>query len=170
LEEFGDFQCPPCAALSEPLNQLSHDFPQLRIVFRNFPLPNHKHAIEAARAAEAAGRQNKFWEMHDLLYREQATWATASAVPALFNDYALKIGCDVQQFQKEMDSQSIAEVIKADAEEGTRLGVKNTPTIFINNAMVAVPDLEPDHLRAAIESAFRAAEKSSAEKEGHPTR
>src|SRR5689334_3392723 len=69
IEEYGDFQCPPCGLLAEPLNQIVHDFqPDVRLAYRNCPLPVHQHAREAAVAAEAAGLQGKFWEMHDLLY------------------------------------------------------------------------------------------------------
>src|SRR5205814_4081468 len=79
--EFGDFQCPPCANLSEPINQLERDYrSRLRIVFRHFPLPNHQHAREAALASEAASLQGRFWEMHDLLYREQSVWSKAQDV------------------------------------------------------------------------------------------
>src|SRR5207253_3753422 len=68
LEEFGDFQCPPCGILSGPINQLEQDYrPRLRVIFRHFPLVTHAHALEAAVAAEAAGAQGRFWEMHDLL-------------------------------------------------------------------------------------------------------
>src|SRR5213075_48003 len=64
--EFGDFQCPPCANLSEPINQLERDYrSRLRVVFRHLPLANHQHAREAALASEAAGLQGRFWEMHD---------------------------------------------------------------------------------------------------------
>jgi protein-disulfide isomerase len=71
LEEFGDFQCPPCGALSEPLNELERDYKaKMRFVFHQFPLVNHANAKPAAYAAEAAGLQGRFWEMHDLLYRE----------------------------------------------------------------------------------------------------
>src|SRR3954468_2689656 len=72
LEEFGDFQCPPCGRFSEPINDMVRDYKdKLRIVFREMPLPMHQHAGAAAQAAEAAGLQGKFWQMHDLLYREQ---------------------------------------------------------------------------------------------------
>lgn len=152
LEEFGDFQCPPCGALSEPLNQLSHDFPQLRIVFKNFPLPVHQHADEAARAAEAAALQDKFWKMHDLLYREQAVWSKVVDFRSLANEYAVTIGCDVEQFKKDMESESVAAAVKADQDEGTKLGVKNTPTIFLNNNMVPPPALDPKDLRGAVEA------------------
>ena len=72
LEEFGDFQCPPCRGISSFLDELLKDHqPHLRLVFHNFPLRQHRYARDAALAAEAAGAQGKFWEMHDVLYREQ---------------------------------------------------------------------------------------------------
>src|SRR6202030_4568028 len=76
LEEFGDFQCPPCGKLSEPINQLQKQY-NLRVIFREFPLPVHAHAREAACAAEAAGMQGRFWQMHDLLFREQPVWSNS---------------------------------------------------------------------------------------------
>ena len=155
LLEYGDFQCPPCGILSEPINEISHEFPKLRVVFKNFPLPMHQHAYDAARAAEAAGLQGKFWQMHDLLYKEQATWAKASDARALFNKYAGTIGCDVERFEKDVDSEAVAALIKADQDEGTKLGVKNTPTVFLNNAMVPVASLDPKDLRAAVEAALQ---------------
>src|SRR3989442_1237851 len=83
LEEFGDFQCPPCAKLSEPINELQKQY-NLRVIYREFPLSNHAHAREAAFAAEAAGRQGRFWQMHDLLYREQAVCSKSTDARALF--------------------------------------------------------------------------------------
>jgi len=72
LEEFGDFQCPPCGSISSFLDELVKEYdPHLRIVFRNFPLEMHEHARDAALAAEAAGLQGRFWEMHDVLYRSK---------------------------------------------------------------------------------------------------
>lgn len=155
LEEFGDFQCPPCGILSEPLNQMARDLPQLRIVFKHFPLPMHPHANEAARAAEAAGRQGQFWKMHDLLYREQAAWSKAADARALFRQYAGMIGCDVAKFETDIDSEPIAALIEADHEEGAKLGVQNTPSIFLNDTLVPPASLAPTDLRAAVESALR---------------
>lgn len=155
LEEFADFQCPPCGLLSEPLGKLSHDFPQLRFVFRNFPLPMHQHANEAARAAEAAGQQGRFWEMHDVLYREQPIWSKAPDALSLFSDYAESVGCNVEQFKKDMATGPVAARVETDRSEGARLGVKNTPTIFLNNTEISPANLNPPDLRAAIEKAFR---------------
>jgi protein-disulfide isomerase len=98
LEEFGDFQCPPCGALHPMLKTLQQEFgPRLRLIFREFPLvPAHQHALAAARSAEAAGMQGKFWEMHDLLYDNQKLWSNAIDVRPIFEDYATKIGLDLE--------------------------------------------------------------------------
>ena len=89
LEEFGDFQCPPCGQFAVFVEELLREYDsRLRVVFRNFPLPAHEHAREAALAAEAAGFQGKFWEMHDTLYREQSSWSKAPNARELFESYA----------------------------------------------------------------------------------
>src|SRR5207249_2632589 len=133
LEEYGDFQCPPCGLLSEPINQLEQEFrPNLRVVFRNYPLATHAHAREAAIAAEAAGLQGKFWEMHDLLYREQAVWSKAADAPTLFNSYAGMLGLNLDRFKKDMDSDQVKTRVASDQKRGVELGVKSTPTIFVN--------------------------------------
>src|SRR5437899_3334453 len=100
LEEFGDFQCPPCGLLSDPINQLEKDYHnRLRVIFRHFPLATHQHAHEAALAAEAADVQGRFWEMHDLLYHEQAVWSKSTDARTLFNSYAGMLGLKVEQFK-----------------------------------------------------------------------
>src|SRR5213595_3510562 len=96
LEEFADFQCPPCGSFASFGEELLKQYDsRLRIVFRNFPLAPHEHAREAAQAAEAAGLQGHFWEMHDVLYREQAVWSKASHPRALFQAYAGTLGLNV---------------------------------------------------------------------------
>ena len=156
LEEYGDFQCPPCGRLAEPLQQLEKDYgPRLRVIFRNFPFTIHEHAFEAAHAAEAAGLQGHFWEMHDLLYREQAAWAKSKDVQSLFEGYAGMIHLDVPRFKKDMASERVKEKVEADQKRGQALGVKNTPTIFINQQEVPPSSLNPTALRAAIDAALR---------------
>jgi protein-disulfide isomerase len=156
LEEYGDFQCPPCGRLAEPLQQIEKDYgSRLRVIFRNFPFTIHEHAHEAAYAAEAAGLQGRFWEMHDLLYREQATWAKSKEVQTLFEAYAGMIHLDVERFQKDMASERVKEKVESDRKRGEALGVKNTPTIFINNESVPPTSLNPTALRAAIDAAVR---------------
>ena len=157
LEEFGDFQCPPCGALSEPLNQLAHDFPRLRIIFRHFPLAVHQHAMDAALAAEAAGMQGRFWQMHDILYRDQAIWSQSTDVRGLFSSYAGMLGLKLDRFQKDMTSNEATERIKSDQREAGKLQVTNTPTIFLNNRAVPPASFNATDLRRAVEAAMKEA-------------
>ena len=155
LEEFGDFQCPPCGKFSEFVEELLKEYnSRLRLVFRNFPLSGHEHAREAALAAEAAGLQGKFWEMHDTLYREQETWTKAPNVRELFESYAGTIGLDVNQFKKDMDGDKARERVDSDRALADFLGVKATPTLFINNRPVDPKDKNPEGVRAAINAAL----------------
>ena len=155
LEEFGDFQCPPCGKFSEFVEELLKEYnSRLRLVFRNFPLSGHEHAREAALAAEAAGLQGKFWEMHDTLYREQETWTKAPNVREVFESYAGTIGLDVDQFKKDMDGDKARERVDSDRALADFLGVKATPTLFINNRPVDPKDKNPEGVRAAINAAL----------------
>jgi protein-disulfide isomerase len=157
LEEFGDFQCPPCGGLSGPISQIEKDYsPRLRVIFRQFPLPAfHPHAQEAAFASEAAGMQDRFWEMHDLLYREQSVWSIASDPQAMFNAYAGMLGLNLDRFHKDMESEQVKARVVADQERGNTLGVTATPTIFINDRAVPPPALNPVGLRLAIDAAMQ---------------
>jgi len=156
LEEYGDFQCPPCGGLEAPLQQIERDYASsLRVIFRNFPFTNHEHAHEAAYAAEAAGLQGRYWEMHDLLYREQALWATTKDVQPLFDSYAGMIGLDLERFKKDAGGEQVKAKVESDRKRGEELGVKNTPTIFINNQSVPPTSLNPTALRAAIDAAVK---------------
>jgi protein-disulfide isomerase len=156
LEEFGDFECPPCGMLSLPLNQIEHDFqPHVRIIFRHFPLDAHQNALPAALAAEAAGMQGRFWEMHELLYKEQPAWSKAADAPALFNSYAGILGLDIERFKKDMANPETTQLIKKDQQDGIELGVRNTPTIFLNGKEVPPPSLGPDKLRKLVDEAIK---------------
>lgn len=156
LEEFGDFQCPPCAMMSTSLQQLEKEYgAKLRVIFRHFPLASHAHAREAALASEAAHLQGRFWEMHDLLYREQAAWSKAPDVPLLFGAYAGKLGLDVERFKKDMQSPETNARVKADQEHGTSRGVTSTPTLFLNNTVLPATSLNPPALHTAIDEALK---------------
>ncbi|PYK92846.1 MAG: disulfide bond formation protein DsbA [Verrucomicrobia bacterium] len=156
LEEFGDFQCPPCGALEGPLRQIERDYASsLRVIFRNFPFTNHEHAHEAAYAAEAAGLQGRFWEMHDLLYREQSVWAKSSDVQSLFDAYAGMIGLNLERFKKDVSGEQVKAKVEEDRKRGEVLGVRNTPTIFINDESVPPTSLNPSALRAAVDAAVK---------------
>ena len=163
LEEFGDFQCPPCGQFAGFAEELLREYDsRLRVVFRNFHLPAHEHAREAAVAAEAAGFQGKFWEMHDTLYREQAAWSKAPNARELFESYAGTLGLNMDQFKKDMDSDKARERVDSDHALGDFLGVKVTPTLFINNRPVEPQEKNPEGLRAAINAALEEKSKSGA--------
>src|SRR5947208_3084446 len=163
LEEFGDFQCPPCGSFATFSEQLLKEYDsRLRIVFRNFPLPAHEHAREAALAAEAAGLQGRFWEMYDVLYREQVFWSYAPNTRQLFESYAGTMGLNLDQFRKDMDGEKAKERVDSDRARGDSLGIKVTPTLFINNQPVEPKDKNPEGVRAAINAALEAKSKSGA--------
>ncbi len=154
LVEFGDFQCPPCATLADPINKFEREYAsRLRVVFRHLPLANHQHAREAALASEAAGLQGRFWEMHDLLYREQSVWSKAQDVRVLFNAYAGMLGLNIDRFRKDMESEQAKARVKSDEHQAAALGLANTPTIFINDRRVPPARLNPSGLRIAINAA-----------------
>ena len=160
LEEFGDFQCPPCARLSEPINQLQKQH-NIKVIYRNFPLAMHAHAKEAACAAEAAGRQGKFWEMHDLLFREQEVWSHSNDARALFQAYAGMLQLDLSRFKSDVESPEVTQKIEVDQRRGTEIGVKTTPTLFLNNQAIAPSDTNPDKLPALVENAIKGNKPSS---------
>jgi len=157
LEEFGDFQCPSCATAAEVIGKLEQDYgPRLRVVWRNFPLAMHAHALEAALAAEAAGLQGRFWEMHDLLYKNQAVWSNASdpaTAGQFFTAYARSLGLDVERFAKDSASDEVKARVISDGEHGVSRGVKNTPTLFINDRDVRT-FFSPERLHEAIDAAL----------------
>lgn len=134
IVEFGDFQCPSCAQSFPVLKQIVESYNQkIRFVFRNFPLPQHKNALIAAEAAEAAGEQSKYWDMFDLLYEKQNEWAEESKALEIFTGYAKDIGLDTDKFESEVIDKKYSDWINQDINDATSLGVNSTPTIFINN-------------------------------------
>ena len=152
LEEYGDYQCPPCGELYPELKQIEHEYGnQLRIVFRQFPLARiHKNALAAAHAAEAARNQNKFWEMHDLLYRNQSEWKDLIDPRPTFISYARQLKLKIDQFTSDMDSNLVDQRITADIQRGTAAGVTGTPTVFIDSQMLKYEATNLDGLRRGI--------------------
>jgi protein-disulfide isomerase len=134
LEEFGDFECPPCGQLYPLLKSIEAEYGnRLKVVFREFPLtPPHVHALAAARAAEAAGLQGKFFEMHDLIYQNQTLWKDVFDIRPVFEGYAKQIGLDVERWKQDQDGEIVARRITLDGSRGHSLGVKGTPTVFVN--------------------------------------
>ncbi|HEV2883517.1 MAG TPA: thioredoxin domain-containing protein [Pyrinomonadaceae bacterium] len=153
LEEFGDYQCPPCAELHPTLKKLKQEFgSSLNFVFRNLPLSTiHKNALPAARAAEAARMQNRFWEMHDLLYENQSQWAEAQHPGPIFLNFARGLGLDLERFERDQDDKQVQLRIEADQDAAARLGIDGTPTILIEGRKLRVEATNPDGIRKGIE-------------------
>ena len=135
LIEYGDFQCPGCAAAHPNIKTLLEEYgDRISFVFRNFPLTSiHPNARAASAAAEAAGQQDKYWEMHDLLYENQADWQSADPAQrtATFKGYAESIGIDVAQFEADLASSAVNQKISFDQALGGKVGVDSTPTFFL---------------------------------------
>ena len=154
LEEFGDFECPPCGLLHPELKTIEHEYgARVRIIFREFPLvPAHQHALVAARAAEAAGLQGKFWEMHDLIYETQRAWHDVFDVRPIFEGYAQRIGLNVERFKRDIGSEAVERRIFLDGKRAHSLGVKGTPTVFLNGREVPFDSLPAAKLRSLIDA------------------
>jgi protein-disulfide isomerase len=128
IVEFSDFECPHCRQASPVLEQLVREYEgRVRVVFMNYPLDGHVHAGDAARGAVAAGNQGKFWEMHDLLFEHQDALS-----PEDIEGYAERLSLDLERFRADVQAAATQERIDASKELGRELGVRGTPTIFIN--------------------------------------
>ncbi len=138
--EYGDFQCPGCGDAFPVLQQVKNTYEDdIAFVYRNFPLSTiHPNARAAAAAAEAAGLQDAYWEMHDQLFANQDAWSSlgGSERTDVFAGYAEGLGLDRDQFLSNIESPEIAAKINFDAELGKKAGVTGTPGIFVNGEKV----------------------------------
>lgn len=139
LNEFSDFECPKCAQAQADIKALRSAAPdRVALVFHHAPLRQHARAVPAARAAEAAGLQGKFWEYAELLFARQKDWAPHPPNPALdsrpfFLSYARDLGLDEARFTADMDSPLTAERVQQDRDQAERLGLPATPTVYIKD-------------------------------------
>ena len=161
LEEFGDFQCPSCGSYYPELKKIEAEFgDKLKVIFRELPLlPMHEHALMAAQAAEAAGVQGKFWEMHDVLYENQAKWVEQKDLVPVFVDYAKQIGINPDQFMKDLNGEIVAQRIFQDGKRAHSFGLKATPSFFVNGKEAKDDQWRPDGLRQMIRDAIAASGK-----------
>jgi protein-disulfide isomerase len=149
LVEYGDYQCPFCGQYYPIVKQVQQEFnDQMTFQFRNYPLTSlHPNAYAAARAAEAAGLQGKFWQMHDLLYEENdanqqdpssPSWITASDPTTFFNQFAQQLGLNVTQFKSDYASGKVNDLISADMAAGNKLKITATPTFILDGKQISV--------------------------------
>jgi protein-disulfide isomerase len=129
LVEYGDYECPACGEAYPVLKELKEQMgDRLCLVFRNFPLRElHRHAFSAAVAAEAAGAQGKFWDMHDTLYEHQRHLDEQA-----IRGYAGKLRLDVQRFVADLNSEAFVGRVMHDFQTGLMSGVNGTPSLFID--------------------------------------
>lgn len=180
LEEYGDFQCSPCAKFHPVLAKAEEDFgDRLRVVFRHKPLQNHEHAVIAACASEAAGLQGRFWEMHDLLFENSLRWtkgvetvgpdappsrrldskllAMPTEVRDVFAVYAEMLKLDVERFKTDMDREDVKARVESDRAHGDTLGIDRTPTIYLNGRLMPYATINTvPGLHGAIEAELNA--------------
>lgn len=132
--EYSDFQCPACAAYEPVVDRMLEELgDQVVLVYRHYPLTSiHKNAQLTAQAAEAAGLQGKFWEMHDKLFLQQTVWSEVKDPTDMFVAYALDIGIEKEVFLANLNSDQVKELVAEDVASGNRLGVQGTPTFYVN--------------------------------------
>jgi protein-disulfide isomerase len=145
LVEYGDFQCPFCGAAYGELKKVRQTLgDRLRFVFRNFPIAQlHPHAVQAAEAAESAGAQGRFWQMHDVLFERQRDLRLSA-----LTSYAKELNLDLGQFNEDLREHRYQEAIKRSFLEGARSGVNGTPTLFLNGERYDGPHTFADILWA----------------------
>ncbi|MBS1663746.1 MAG: DsbA family protein [Bacteroidetes bacterium] len=148
LVEYGDYECPHCRRAYPIVKAIKEILgPELKFVFRNFPLSNiHPHAFMAAVATEAAGLQGRFWEMHDIVFENQKNLEVDNLLLLASN-----IGLDIDRFESDLRSKALHEKVEKDFESGMRSGVNGTPTFFINGRK-----FEGDWSRGALLEELRA--------------
>ena len=150
IVEFTDYQCSSCAATHPTLARLVEEYGgKVRLVTRDFPLSQHPEALKAAEAAEAAREQGKYWEYVEILLRNQ----TALGLPKL-KEYASELALDRVLFDKALESGKFTETVQRDIEEGVRLRIDSTPTIFVNGRRAT--DISYEALKATVETTLKA--------------
>lgn len=144
IVEYSDFQCPACAFYYPLVRQLLEDYDinsNIAFVYRHFPLPIHKYAKLAARATEAAGKQNKFWEMHNLLFERQREWSLANNINIenIFQRYAEELQLDINKFTYDLNSAEIIQKIDQAYDKALANNIQATPTFFVNGKIIKNP-------------------------------
>ncbi len=133
IVEFGDFQCPACATAAVDFAKAqANNADKVQIIFRHFPLPNHQNGLNSSLAAEAAGRQDKFWPMLDLLYANQQKWEQLGNPLETFVTYAKELKIDVDRFKQDYQNPEVKKAVEQDRDYGLSINVDSTPTFYVN--------------------------------------
>jgi protein-disulfide isomerase len=143
LVEFSDFQCPYCVKAVEKINAVLKAYPNdVRLIFKQYPLESHPQASISAAAALAAHQQGKFWQMHDILFANRTKLSRQAIL-----GWAAQIGLDMKRFNADLDSDAIKKAVIRDTQDGDKVGVEGTPTVFIDgqryNGELALDAIKP---------------------------
>lgn len=153
IVEFADYECPFCAQNSQNMRSILSDYStEVKYVMRDFPLQFHPNAFKAAEAANCAGEQDKYWEMHDILFSNQEELDVLN-----LKSYAAELQINMEEFETCFDGGKYVDEIRQDMEDGRRYQVEGTPTLFVNGHRLAGPS--PDQIRQTIELALKEAEE-----------
>ena len=164
IEEFADYQCASCAQVNPVINEIKSAYgSRIHFVFRNFPLPIHAKAYEAAVAAEAAGMQNRFWDMQAQLLSNQQTWSNSPSHKEIWKGYAQKIGLDVNKWENDMLGIAAKNRVDEDMKRAKAIGVNSTPSLYINDVLVPYTEInDAQKLKGIIDAELAKAQQKSA--------
>ncbi|MFZ2831642.1 MAG: thioredoxin domain-containing protein [Minisyncoccia bacterium] len=152
--EYSDFQCPACGAYYPMLEEMFAEYKdKISFTYRHFPLPQHKNALPSAYASEAAGNQGKFWEMAEMLFKNQSEWSESANTTMIFEGYAGKLGLDIAKFKIDVASDATKARVERSAKSGQLSAIDHTPTFFINGKIATNPRSK-EELTALIEYAI----------------
>lgn len=155
LIEYGDYQCPPCSNSARVVERLLAEHPRdLRFIYRHFPTRRHRNAVPAARAAEGAEQQGKFWEMHAMLLANQQQWYGAGAPQEVFLRYARQLQLDEARFRASVDSDQLERRIRDSHENGRTMGVRGAPAFFLNGKRLMPTPLSYEDLQRHVAAAL----------------
>lgn len=168
VEEFADFQCPTCAVLHPTVQQIQAAYgDRIKIIFRNYPLQQlHPKAYDAAVAAESAGLQGKFWDMQNLLFNNQQAWATSSDHRQMFEEYAQRLGLDVEKFKDDMAGMAAKQRVDKDLERARAMNIGGTPSFLINGNPLPSDKLDFNSMRQMIDNELVKAQAQQAPPQG----
>ncbi len=162
LVEFGDYQCPYCGQFSPVVKQVQQKYnDKIVFQFRNLPLSQvHQNAFAAARVAEAAGLQGKYWQMHDLLYENQSAWSESSNAQDVFNQYASALKLNVNQFKIDAASSQVNDAINKDIADFLKTGNEESTPTFLLDGKKITPDFTIDTFSKYIDAELKAKSQS----------
>ena len=143
LIEYSDFQCPACKTYAPMIKKLSEEYKDnIKVVYRHYPLPQHKNAKAAAYGAEAAGKQGKFWEMHDLLFEKQEEWSNEGDITEKLSIFAESLGLNKDEWRADYESQEVKDAVNADVTLANMINISSTPTFLLNGEKITIRNYE----------------------------